>query len=379
MSAASSDHAPRRGKRTRRLAHVLALVGIWALPIAGLLAAVHIASAGESRSTSADMPDRVVVGERTVTGRTSVELAVTFERPFVLTTRATGLITQVRMGTDAALSEGDLLVRVDGAGIYALRAGAPLYRDLAVGSEGADVKELGQLLVSMGMLEKAGAEFDADYLEAVRRFQKESGRAERDGVFRPSYVVFVPDGATALEEIVVRPGETVSDGASLAEAAPAPLRGRLVAADADALGRIAGASVVLVAGSARLPLPGLAEFSAEETRDTLAAIDRAIASGDFASTAVAHEGEQTTVSQLFVELSSPERFGSVPASSVYGAPTGTTCVFIADGPAGAPRAQRVSVTASIDPGTVLVDEDLISASVVADLSAVSSSVRETCE
>ncbi|MCX6395987.1 MAG: hypothetical protein NTV23_05835 [Propionibacteriales bacterium] len=122
------------------------------------------------------------------------------------------VVTQVsRDGTAAAT--GTVLARFAGRSLIAVVTAAVLYRDLAVGDTGADVRALEEALDRAGLIRSADATLDAATLAAWSRLGAEDGAARADRIRVADVVTVPPRGSVAGVE--VRVGDTAARGSTL--------------------------------------------------------------------------------------------------------------------------------------------------------------------
>lgn len=135
--------------------------------------------------------------------------------PFPVLASGAGTITRVA-GQESEVTRGTELYRLDERPVIALYGTVPMYRDLASGDTGADVKELETNLSELGY---DGFDVDDEFTWrtaiAVRAWQDDLGLA-RTGSVERSDVVFVPasgrvDTVTSAVGSSVTPGTAVLD------------------------------------------------------------------------------------------------------------------------------------------------------------------------
>jgi peptidoglycan hydrolase-like protein with peptidoglycan-binding domain len=155
------------------------------------------------------------VGRGTISATDSWDGTLEYGAPVTVKSSAGGTITRlVRQG--ATVERGDELYRVNERPVTLLYGAVPMYRDLAPGDAGVDLKQLETNLAKLGY---DGFTVDNAYTgstaEAVRAWQADIG-AERSGTVARDDVVFVPAGGRvdALRVSVgdvLRPGVPVLD------------------------------------------------------------------------------------------------------------------------------------------------------------------------
>jgi len=137
-------------------------------------------------------------------GRT-VPVAVTVDQPFhvVATNSLTGVVTAVGA---PVVDQGDMLYEVAGIRVRAIEGAIPMYRDLALGSKGADVAQLQRALTSLGFPVTDDGTFGRQTREAVKDWQESLGE-ERTGIVAFGTVLVLPTLPTT-----VRLGDAIARG-----------------------------------------------------------------------------------------------------------------------------------------------------------------------
>jgi peptidoglycan hydrolase-like protein with peptidoglycan-binding domain len=155
------------------------------------------------------------VGRGTISATDSWDGTLEYGAPVTVKSSAGGTITRL-VGQGATVERGDELYRVNERPVTLLYGAVPMYRDLAPGDAGVDLK---QLETNLAKLDYDGFTVDNAYTgstaEAVRAWQADIG-AERSGTVARDDVVFVPAGGRidALRVSVgdvLRPGVPVLD------------------------------------------------------------------------------------------------------------------------------------------------------------------------
>jgi peptidoglycan hydrolase-like protein with peptidoglycan-binding domain len=90
-----------------------------------------------------------------------------------------------------AVVRGETLFRVDEQPVVALYGEIPMYRPLAEGAEGSDVRQLQENLAEMGYTVTDDGVYDATTATAVRAWQADLGLPET-GALEPGQVIFLP-------------------------------------------------------------------------------------------------------------------------------------------------------------------------------------------
>ncbi|HWL43395.1 MAG TPA: peptidoglycan-binding domain-containing protein [Ilumatobacter sp.] len=173
------------GRRRRRTA-LAVLIAAVAAGGAGMYVGTRIESpADRAAARSAPIPSLITVPveRRPLASEIVLNGEVAYNEP--VTVKLAGgvgiapgdsaVVTETRpAGT--ALNEGDLLVEVTGRPVFVLRGDLPMYRRMAVGSEGPDVVQLEEALVRLGYtVDSVDTVFDASTAAAVEQMYIDSG------------------------------------------------------------------------------------------------------------------------------------------------------------------------------------------------------------
>lgn len=301
-----------------------------------------------------------------------------FTEPEKLTSRTTGLITSVHIATGDPLPQGEPVVGINGADVYAFRGTQPLYRELREGDKGDLVAALGNFLVSRGELSTTDDVFGPVFRSAVVRFQEKAGLAERDGVFRPAYVVYIPDSVQQVGTVSLRVSESVEVGDVLAEASATPSNGYFFAPEApEALSTLAAAPIELAVGDTTFHLENGIVLSASDTAAAYAFLLLRISEGTLSSNAITWDDTFARVSDIFLQFAEPQIFASVPSTALFTSADGTVCVFV-DPPDAPHEAHPVNVTPSTEVGIALIDPGFIGLVVSGNPSSLPRRELERC-
>ena len=134
---------------------------------------------------------------------------------------ATGTVTELKAADGERVAAGDVLYTVDLAPVVVAKGAVPAFRTMQQGDRGADVKQLQQLLRTVGVRSAAAdGVFRAVTAQDVREWQQALGQP-RTGRVELGRVVFVPRLPAALawsEEMTV--GASISPGTKVATLLP---------------------------------------------------------------------------------------------------------------------------------------------------------------
>lgn len=149
--------------------------------------------------------------------------------------------------TGTVVRRGDVVAEIDGTATRLLLGDRPVWRHLAVGCRGPDVRQLNDNLAALGYAERdelPGARFDWRTWHALARWQEDVG-ARRTGAVALGDVLFLPHGVR-VGTVEAPLGTRVSAGQTIANATR---RTQAVTVDLDAARRDAltkGSPVVVI-------------------------------------------------------------------------------------------------------------------------------------
>jgi len=153
---------------------------------------------------SAQPASTTQVTRQTLVQATTVEGELSHGDPVPLESHAQGTVTWLP-AAGATISRGQALLRADERPVVLLYGALPIYRPLAAGVEGADVKQFERNLRELGY---TGFTIDDEYTSstanAVKRWQEDLGVTET-GTVDASQVVVAP-GAVRVAELSARVG-----------------------------------------------------------------------------------------------------------------------------------------------------------------------------
>ncbi len=315
-------------------AHAWAAVGLvaWVTTPLVLVASLTWAS---TRVTVAPEAARAWVAATAGRGEVqrTVSLALDWRVPDpVVAPGWTGLVREVAVAPGTVVTSGTPVLRIDAVLRIAWHSPAPFYRPLTSGSAGDDVVALNHMLAALQLEHGDADRFTAATRDGVKALAARLG-AERDGVFLPEWIVYLP-----VDEIEVAEVEAVLG-------APAPSSGTPLLTRAAAV----------VAAELQLPeRASLAGAPAEAAPDERLVVGRAQLQLDAARRAVAPEGVAVLTSLVDASVESvtaslvrevPKDAVEIPAAGVHTDRTGRSCVLARSGRggSGAAAARAVSV------------------------------------
>lgn len=341
----------------------------------------------EEAAVTTTVPSLVQIGAREDDDRQSVVLRVERGPAATVAGQRAGVVTSVPVVPGQMLAQGDVVARIDDVAVLALRAEMPPYRDLAVGVRGNDVSVVAAFLSEIGLLQDAHVSdvFSAQMKVSVGALQRLIG-ATQDGVFRPEYVAFVPVGWSTVSQVGVIPGDRIDIGDTLIEVGAEPTAVHVApAAERQTLSGLSGSEVTVTAGDHEVTVPGLAIIG-DPVLDVMALIEAGLRDGSITST----DEDGSAFSGAMARLATPESWGIVPTTALYGGPDGDLCLFIEDESGDEvrlaeaesarvrPRAVAEVRAATGDLGHTLVPVDIVGARAVRDPGLLTEEVLEKC-
>lgn len=381
----------------RDLRFVAPVVLCFAVPILAAVLLIPLAQRGEASAASAPVSAVVEVGSREADFRQAVGVEIKLNPAGVVKTNTTGRITAVHVSPGDPVTSGTKLIDVNGAPVFAMPQTPPLYRDLAVGTEGPDVAAVQAFLVAGGFLADSPDSTDGDFgyrtADAVCEFQEAAG-VECTEVFSMFHVAFVPASITTVGTIEHVVGDTVNAAEPVLTGTPTPAAAVFAPAAENGDLRAYGDEPVVISTSAGadLILPRASPLDGAEVAALYEFVQAAVRSGDLAAPPAATNddaGSGTSVSYtgLTLRKESASRVAVVPGNSVLAAPGGVNCVItVAGSEAGStsapPRYEAVRVR-SVAPavgqlGQVFTDAELVGSVVLRDPTTAPADVRSAC-
>ncbi len=381
QQAPSVTEIQRSPERAGLLLRFLPLVTLWALPLVAILVAVPLSAALDEASVAAPEATSVFVGSRQADRATAVTAVVTQGESPEIRLATSGTVTALY--PLETIAQGTPVLAVDGVPVLAYR-GPVLYRDLARGDKGADVAAVAAYLTEIGLL-SAGASsetFGTALRTAVRSLQAQLGVAQ-DGMFRLSYVAYIPSDAITFVETAVKLGQSVATGdVVLRAAAPTQTVTFRALAVGATLAQLANNELIL-----RLPDREISVASVELTGEAavVVAAELAAAAVDGSARIEAGEsGESSTITYSggVLALRESEVVGVVSATALVIEADGTSCLLVLENATTASTQARAytlkSAVPANDIGTVAVDEATIGLLVVRDASSLPK-VQQSCD
>ena len=211
---------PVRRRGWSRRAAVIAVTGaVVVLVAAGVLATLGLGGAGSSPSNRRTGPAATVrITRQTLVDAVTLPGVLGYGDATPVTSEATGTVTALP-AVGAMVGRGGELMRVDDQPVVLLFGTLPMYRALAEGAKGADVKQFEQNLFALGYKDfSVDDAFTAGTTAAVKRWQHSLGLPDTGTVDRGRVVYaagpvriasrLVRVGASATGDILTYTGNT---------------------------------------------------------------------------------------------------------------------------------------------------------------------------
>jgi len=320
-----------------------ALVAVLALAIGGLGGAILLPPLLPPSADSADGPRAVPVTDRAFDDAHTAAAIPELSRAQTLGLSGPGgMVTASSCTPGIVVETGDHLLSIDGEVRIALVTEVPLWRDLAIGSEGTDVAALQQALIDQGHDLNASGEYDWATVAAVEAMQ-ESAAVDDTGEIALDQVQWVPAGIGAVTSCEVGVGVAVAQGSPVLKAG-----GTLVALSFPASSNeLPDRSYSAVAGDLVVPIGDDGRLADPE-------LMRAVAASAAFADWVKDPARGVAVG---IRLSEPISAIGIPPAAVVTTGASNGCIVVAGGPGDAGD-ERVPVTIlSSELGTVFAVAD----------------------
>ncbi|GAA3450497.1 peptidoglycan-binding protein [Dactylosporangium matsuzakiense] len=208
----------RRGRAGKVILGVAAVAAVGAAAAAGL-GLPQTGSQAEAPKSSGP-PKTATVSRQTLVDTQNEDGKLGHGDSRTLTGRGAGTLTEVP-AAGTTIQRGQALYRSDNAPVVLLYGALPSYRNLAVGDEGPDVRQLEENLAALGY---TGFTVDDTYssstASAVRKWQGDLGLT-KTGTVEAARIVYAV-GAVRVDERKAEPGDP-SGGAILAYTSTTPV------------------------------------------------------------------------------------------------------------------------------------------------------------
>jgi peptidoglycan hydrolase-like protein with peptidoglycan-binding domain len=184
--------------------------------------------------------------------------------------RASGVVTTVHVTAGTEVSTGSSLYSVDLRPVVVAQGDVPQFRDIALGTEGPDVRQLQQMLAELGFYSFApDGKSGPATVASIKRWQA-SHDAAQTGVVTAGDIVFVPElpARIALDAQLGRVGASLSGGEEMLFVLPSAPELTLPVTDAQAAMMPPGARVKLTSPGGHEWVALVGEQVKDEKSDT---------------------------------------------------------------------------------------------------------------
>ncbi|MCX4471351.1 hypothetical protein OOK41_13710 [Micromonospora sp. NBC_01655] len=218
---AAGDTTTRRAGRLRPSGTV-GLLCVALAAIAAALVGFALYRPIPASLATAPAPSDVPLTAEELTDARSVELAATLGEESAIASPATGTVTRTDCTAGASLASGSTTFTVDKTPLINLHTATPLWRDLAFGTEGADVIALQNELARLGYDVQAGGRFDWQTWVAWDALAESLGGNTDYGMLALNRVIWMPAQKVVIASCPIRLGQPTTAGAALM-ALPTPV------------------------------------------------------------------------------------------------------------------------------------------------------------
>lgn len=265
---------------------------------------------------AAPVPDRAEVTHQQFADQRTVPVRFTNSRARSVASPGDGLITASRCRPGRTLRSGQSLGNLDEAPVLLLHTAVPIYRDLAAGARGRDVRALQTELDRLGLRIKITGYYGSMTTAAIKTLQRRAGAAQPTGRIAVGRVVWLPTRSVTPTSCEARLGDRVGAGTGWAK-----VDGGLVRVDLDLPDGIAPGKRTMQLYGQHIDLG-----TKSSTRDTdfLARVE---ATPEFA--AHRRDGTDSDVTAS-VSLSKPLEVLKVPPAALFGIRGRHACVESGD-------------------------------------------------
>lgn len=198
-----------------------------------------------------------------------------------------------------------------------------------------------------------------------------------DGVFRPSYVAYVPQHTFIREEALLTVGSPVAAGEAVLDVAPVPAQVRFTPTSTGSLADLQGAPVILMLGDSQIPVSGL-EPSSEELARIYTGLRNAVTAGE-AEVTGGESGQPERYEGGLLRLAEPQERGVVPGTAVHITSSGAQCLFRQHKEGWSPEPVAALEPAVGTLGAVYVKAELIGARIARDPLTLVDDVLAECK
>jgi hypothetical protein len=228
-----------------------------------------------------------------------------------------GIVTRVDVLAGEVVATGAVVMAVDGIDRLAAATPSPFYRPLRLDDRGADVEALNRFLLRLGHLEELadnGLIFSSATADAVEALSEQIGAPSPTDVFDPGWVVWIPDEAFLVDQVLADVGSPAPvPGTPIAAGPPTLVRARVKSLAGGPLSLDPSVAYLLQVG--RIKAAGISSKSLRVLANDLARLARG----------VQPLAEETNGRLLRAK---PLRAIALPTTAVMSAGSGGLCVWV---------------------------------------------------
>ncbi|WP_133120887.1 MULTISPECIES: hypothetical protein [Bifidobacterium] len=296
--------------------------------------------------------DGVFDDRRAVTFRLTQSSASTLQMP------QDGTLTSSTCTAGAALHSGTSMFSINDHAVLSLHTSIPLYRPLAIGTQGNDVRSLHDALRDLGYAAPDTDTFSSDSIAAFNALAEKTGAplitADNGWSFNPAQILWQPASAMTIRQCPVRVGAQVHAGDNIAQTAPIITNVAIIRTPENADGQpAAGKRTVTISDKTFEIDDDVTQMNDPAFLNAIAAsreyqsmlsgsgsgVSASSSSGASPQQSAAADGSSVDVIYQW-SLAEPRAVSIVPPSALTGVSSGKGCVTV-DG-----RPQQVTIVAS---------------------------------
>lgn len=144
-----------------------------------------------------------------------VELLPEIREGGKLVVAATGILTEFDCRQGMVLRSGSFPVSINGQGLLAISTSVPIWRDLAPGVKGEDVRALQRALQALGPSLTVTGRFDSATRERVRSIFKTAGTSWRGPNLKRESLIWIPPASTVVSTCDAALGQSLQPGSGI--------------------------------------------------------------------------------------------------------------------------------------------------------------------
>ncbi len=331
----------RRGRRGRGRW----LIGSVMVVVVGGGAGAWVLASRDTTAASPAAPATTAARRATLTQTVDASFTLAKQDTVKLASPAGGTVTSVGLTTGRTITALTKLATIDGNPVYGIPSSYPLYRSLASGDEGNDVKALEAALDAAGYDPgDVDGTFDSDTVTALEDWQADQDLDETGKLDLSTFVSYQP--GYVVDAVAVAVGDRVRQGGDLATLAP--VHSLVATADVSQL----DVNKLKVGQRVELTFDGLSSATASGKVSEIAASAESASNSAGSSTVV-----QFAVTVTVDKLPSGAKTGMTGQASVITASRNNVVVVPSsaiNGSSSNPTVQVVSATGAITSRPVLV-------------------------